>query len=138
MFANLAGDHTQILLGIIQLCAVGVGLQLKIVTWANEEVASDALSIHGYEHYQAADYALSAWYPPRPKQAALPDQAQQRGTARSSDVTKWWADGDEPLYYIVSSKARLNLALPHKHAPVSSCMQALLQGCPVDVLCSLL
>ena len=75
---------------------------------------------------------------PRPKQAALPDQAQQRGTARSSDVTKWWADGDEPLYYIVSSKARLNLALPHKHAPVSSCMQALLQGCPVDVLCSLL
>ena len=84
--------------------------QLKIVTWANEEVASDALSIHGYEHYQAPDYALAAWYPPRPRRAAAaaaaPEQATQPSpTGRSAEVTRWWAEGDEPLYYIVSSKA---------------------------------
>lgn len=86
---------------------IGTGrAQLKIVTWANEEVASDALSIHGYERYTAADYALSAWYPPR-RGARPPDQAQPAGpSGRPAGVTKWWADGDEPLYYIVSSKAR--------------------------------
>ena len=81
--------------------------QLKIVTWANEEVASDALSIHGYERYTAPDYALSAWYPPR-RGARPPDQAPAAAgpPGRPAGVTKWWADGDEPLYYIVSSKAR--------------------------------
>jgi hypothetical protein len=77
--------------------------QLKIVTWQNEEVASDALSIHGYEHYEATDYALAAWYPRRPRALGAPEDAA--GTSgRSSDFTKWWADGDEPLYYIISSK----------------------------------
>ena len=85
-------------------CAWGVSSQLKIVTWANEEVASDALSIHGYERYTAADYALSAWYPPR-RGAWPPDGAPPAGPAgRPAGVTKWWADGDEPLFYIVSSK----------------------------------
>ncbi|BDA42740.1 Vacuolar protein sorting-associated protein 41 homolog [Coccomyxa sp. Obi] len=77
--------------------------ELKIVTWQNEEVASDALSIHGYEHYAATDYALAAWYPRRPRTPGAPEAAA--GTSgRSTDFTKWWADGDEPLYYIISSK----------------------------------
>ena len=77
--------------------------QLKILTWQNEEIASDALSIHGYEHYEATDYALAAWYPRQPKALAAPGDETGTGK-RSSDFTKWWADGDEPLYYIVSSK----------------------------------
>jgi hypothetical protein len=90
-----------------------VHAQLKIVTWANEELASDALSIRGYEHYQAPDYAIAAWYPPRPPRApaaAAPDQATQPSpSGRSAEVTRWWAEGDEPLYYIVSSKASVAL-----------------------------
>lgn len=78
-------------------------VQLKILTWHNEEIASDALSIHGYEHYEAADYSLAAWYPRQPRALKAPGQSASAGP-RSSDFTKWWADGDEPLYYIVSSK----------------------------------
>lgn len=81
-------------------------VQLKILTWQNEEIASDALSIHGYEHYEATDYALAAWYPRQPKALTPPGTPAKAATPRerSSDFTKWWADGDEPLYYIVSSK----------------------------------
>ena len=81
-------------------------MQLKILTWQNEEIASDALSIHGYEHYEATDYALAAWYPRQPKALGAPGTPAKAATPseRSSDFTKWWADGDEPLYYIVSSK----------------------------------
>ena len=93
--------------GRVSMTVHGACVQLKIVTWANEEVASDALSIHGYERYTAADYALSAWYPPRRGARPPPDQAQPAGPGgRPAGVTKWWADGDEPLFYIVSSKAR--------------------------------
>ena len=81
-------------------------VQLKILTWQNEEIASDALSIHGYEHYEATDYALAAWYPRQPKALGASGTPAKAATPseRDSDFTKWWADGDEPLYYIVSSK----------------------------------
>jgi hypothetical protein len=86
--------------------------QLKIVTWQNDEVASDALSIRGYEHYEATDYVLAAWYPQRPRPAGPQEDAAAVSTSgRSTDFTKWWADGDEPLYYIVSSKVG-SLPLP--------------------------
>jgi hypothetical protein len=32
---------------------------VRIVTFKNEELATDALSIHGYEHYKAKDYVLA-------------------------------------------------------------------------------
>ena len=32
---------------------------MRIVTWKNEDIATDALSIHGYEHYKAKDYVLA-------------------------------------------------------------------------------
>ena len=42
-------------------------------------------------------------YPRRPRAPGAPEAAA--GTSgRSTDFTKWWADGDEPLYYIISSK----------------------------------
>ena len=97
-------------------------VQLKILTWQNEEIASDALSIHGYEHYEATDYALAAWYPRQSKALGAPGAPAKAvsPSERSSDFTKWWADGDEPLYYIVSSKVTCRLcqlllpqAVPH-------------------------
>jgi len=33
--------------------------EVRIVTIKNEELATDALSIHGYEHYKAKDYCLA-------------------------------------------------------------------------------
>lgn len=33
--------------------------EVRIVTRQNEELATDALSIHGYEHYKAKDYVLA-------------------------------------------------------------------------------
>ncbi|XP_058097967.1 vacuolar protein sorting-associated protein 41 homolog isoform X2 [Magnolia sinica] len=61
--------------------------EVRIVTWKNEELAMDALPIHGFEHYKAKDYALA--------------HAPFTG---SSYAGGQWAAGDEPLYYIVSPK----------------------------------
>jgi len=32
--------------------------EIRIVTIRNEEISSDALTLHGYEHFQAKDYRL--------------------------------------------------------------------------------
>ncbi|CAM6096608.1 unnamed protein product [Calypogeia fissa] len=61
--------------------------EVRILTWQNEELATDALSIHGYEHYKAKDYVLA--YAP---------------FSGSSSAGGQWAEGFEPLYYIVSPK----------------------------------
>ncbi|XP_078150980.1 vacuolar protein sorting 41 [Carex rostrata] len=61
--------------------------EVRIVTWKNDEVTTDALPVHGYEHYRAKDYALA--------------HAPFTG---SSYAGGQWAEGDEPLYYIVSPK----------------------------------
>ncbi|KAJ0963912.1 hypothetical protein J5N97_029034 [Dioscorea zingiberensis] len=61
--------------------------EVRIVTWKNEELTTDALPVHGFEHYKAKDYALA--------------HAPFSG---SSYAGGQWAAGDEPLYYIVSPK----------------------------------
>ncbi|XP_019056194.1 PREDICTED: vacuolar protein sorting-associated protein 41 homolog isoform X2 [Nelumbo nucifera] len=61
--------------------------EVRIVTWRNEELATDALSVNGFEHYKAEDYSLA--------------HAPFSG---SSGAGGQWAAGDEPLYYIVSPK----------------------------------
>ncbi|KAL5715636.1 Vacuolar protein sorting-associated protein 41 [Ranunculus cassubicifolius] len=33
--------------------------EVRIVTWKNEELAMDALPVHGFEHYKAKDYCLA-------------------------------------------------------------------------------
>ncbi|KAK8456416.1 hypothetical protein SEVIR_3G019800v4 [Setaria viridis] len=33
--------------------------EIHLVSWKNDEVTTDALPIHGYEHYKAKDYALA-------------------------------------------------------------------------------
>ena len=100
-------------------------MQLKILTWQNEEIASDALSIHGYEHYEATDYALTAWYPRQPKAPGTQGTPTKAASpsGRSSDFTKWWGDGDEPLYYIVSSKVthRPRQMSPFRSYPTRLC-----------------
>lgn len=32
--------------------------EVRIMTWKNDELAMDALPVHGYEHYKAKDYSL--------------------------------------------------------------------------------
>lgn len=61
--------------------------EVHVVTWTNDELATDALPVHGFEHYKAKDYYLS--YTP---------------FSGSSYVNGRWAAGDEPLYYVVSPK----------------------------------
>ncbi|CAL9151796.1 unnamed protein product [Musa hybrid cultivar] len=61
--------------------------EIRIVTWKNDELTTDALPVHGYEHYKAKDYSLA--------------HAPFSG---SSYAGGQWAAGDEPLYYIVSPK----------------------------------
>ncbi|XP_020596717.1 vacuolar protein sorting-associated protein 41 homolog [Phalaenopsis equestris] len=61
--------------------------EVRIVTWKNEELTTDALPVHGFEHYKAKDYTLA--------------HAPFTG---SSYAGGQWAAGDEPLYYIVSPK----------------------------------
>ncbi|PKA65181.1 Vacuolar protein sorting-associated protein 41 like [Apostasia shenzhenica] len=61
--------------------------EVRIVTWKNEELTTDALPVHGYEHYKAKDYALA-----------------HSPFTGSSYAGGQWAAGDEPLYYVVSPK----------------------------------
>ncbi|KAG6632222.1 vacuolar protein sorting-associated protein 41 homolog [Carya illinoinensis] len=61
--------------------------EVRIVTWSNDELSTDALPVHGFEHYKAKDYSLA--------------HAPFSG---SSYAGGQWAAGDEPLYYIVSPK----------------------------------
>jgi hypothetical protein len=60
---------------------------VRILTRENEELTSDALSVNGYQQYQAKDYRLV--------------HAPFMG---SSEKGGQWSSGDEPLYYIVSPK----------------------------------
>lgn len=86
----------------------GVTLQLKIVTWQNEELASDALKIQAYQHYEANDYGLAASYVcGRPALAPAPAVGTSTAGApedRAPLYEQWWRDGDEPTYYIISPK----------------------------------
>lgn len=79
--------------------------ELKIFTWAREEVAADALSITGYEDYEASEYALATCYLPRTRASS---QTRMNGSGAATptgrQATKWWADGEEPIYYVVSPK----------------------------------
>ncbi|KAG6629735.1 vacuolar protein sorting-associated protein 41 homolog isoform X2 [Carya illinoinensis] len=61
--------------------------EVRIVTWSNDEISTDALPIHGFEHYKAKDYLLA--------------HAPFSG---SSYAGGHWTAGDEPLYYVVSPK----------------------------------
>ncbi|CAA7391119.1 unnamed protein product [Spirodela intermedia] len=61
--------------------------EVHIVTWKNEELTTDSLPVHGFEHYLAKDYGLA--------------HAPFTG---SSYAGGQWAAGDEPLYYIVCPK----------------------------------
>ncbi|XP_031262566.1 vacuolar protein sorting-associated protein 41 homolog [Pistacia vera] len=61
--------------------------EVRIVKWSNDELATDALPVHGFEHYKAKDYSLA--------------HAPFSG---SSYAGGQWAAGDEPLYYVVSPK----------------------------------
>ncbi|KAG8371237.1 hypothetical protein BUALT_Bualt13G0066800 [Buddleja alternifolia] len=61
--------------------------EVRVVTWNNDELATDALPILGFEHYKAKDYSLA-----------------HSPFSGSSYAGGQWAAGDEPLYYIVSPK----------------------------------
>uniref|UniRef100_A0A803QMQ5 Vps41 beta-propeller domain-containing protein n=1 Tax=Cannabis sativa TaxID=3483 RepID=A0A803QMQ5_CANSA len=61
--------------------------EVRIVSWINDELSTDALPVLGFEHYKAKDYSLA--------------HAPFSG---SSYAGGQWAAGDEPLYYIVSPK----------------------------------
>ncbi|PSR89908.1 Vacuolar protein sorting-associated protein [Actinidia chinensis var. chinensis] len=61
--------------------------EVRVVTWNNDELATDALPVHGFEHYKAKDYSLA--------------HAPFSG---SSYAGGQWAAGDEPVYYVVSPK----------------------------------
>ncbi|WOG95927.1 hypothetical protein DCAR_0415256 [Daucus carota subsp. sativus] len=61
--------------------------EVHVVTWSNDELSTDALPVHGFEHYKAKDYLLA--------HAAFTGNSYTGGQ---------WAAGDEPFYYIVSPK----------------------------------
>ena len=60
----------------------------------------------GYEEYEASEYALAACHLPRTRASSHSRLISSSGTATPTDrqATKWWADGEEPIYYVVSPK----------------------------------
>lgn len=65
----------------------------------------------GYEEYEASEYALAACYLPRTRASSHSRMASSSGTATppARQPTKWWADGEEPIYYVVSPKVTIQL-----------------------------
>ncbi|QDZ18206.1 vacuolar protein sorting-associated protein 41 [Chloropicon primus] len=88
--------------------------EVRVITWMNEELASDALTIHGYEHYKANDYLMASYYSvPLSKTDNLyastssegsGGQGEQQQSPKGVDSEQWWVEGDEPMYYIVSPR----------------------------------
>jgi len=80
--------------------------ELRIVSWDNREIVSDALSLHGFEHYTANDYSLAAFHPMKCRASENHGAAidQESAPAQEEGVTKWWRDGYEPFYFVVSPK----------------------------------
>lgn len=106
---------------------------MRVVTWTNDELATDALPVHGFEHYKAKDYSLAH----APFSGTFALHIHQHQNQHCQLQTSWcqqalhimifnllhssmntfgslsvgssyaggqWAAGDEPLYYIVSPK----------------------------------
>merc|ERR1739848_453109 len=89
--------------------------EVRVITWMNEELASDALTIHGYEHYKANDYLMASFYSvplsgdlfgsvSSDSQSSSLDGQQNRGSSKEIESDQWWTEGDEPMYYIVSPR----------------------------------
>lgn len=105
---------------------------MRVVTWNNDELATDALPVHGFEHYKAKDYSLAhapfsgiVWLSMKFRQSwmtivhcslfsgstcnvvnrvAAKEMMFVHLNVGSSYAGGQWAAGDEPLYYIVSPK----------------------------------
>ena len=75
-------------------------MQLKIVTWKGQETASEAIS--DLEALEEAPVFLSAFYPP---QTSVPIPERQAPAPAKAEF-KWWPDGYEPLYYVVTPRVR--------------------------------
>jgi len=93
--------------------------EVRIVTWKNDELTTDTLPVHGFEHYKAKDYALAHApfsgfnnFPTCDLQFFSEASAAHSNSLElfvylyvgSSYAGGQWAEGDEPLYYIVSPK----------------------------------
>lgn len=68
----------------------------------------------GYEEYEASEYAFAACHLPRTR-ASSHSRLTGSGTATPTgrQATKWWADGEEPIYYVVSPKVITLLYCTH-------------------------
>ncbi|KAL3620142.1 Vacuolar protein sorting-associated protein 41 [Castilleja foliolosa] len=81
--------------------------EVRVVAWNNDELSTDALPIHGFEHYKAKDYYL-AHAPFSNSENETRDVGDEMTLFNliigSSYAGGQWASGDEPLYYIVSPK----------------------------------
>ncbi len=94
--------------------------QLKLVSLRGDVLASDALPLVGHEHYASSDYLLAASFssaaalappPPPPDGAAVAAAAASTAAVAPAGragggggLKRWWADGDEPRFYVVSPK----------------------------------
>ena len=78
-------------------------VQLKIVTWKGQEKASEAIS--DLETSEEAPVFLSAFYP---AQTSVPIPERQAPPAAKAEF-KWWPDGYEPMYYVVTGQVRRQL-----------------------------
>lgn len=78
------------------------------MTWNNDELATDALPVLGFEHYKAKDYSLA--HVPFTGTCSfllifyIYHKIFINLDVGSSYAGGQWAAGDEPLYYVVSPK----------------------------------
>ena len=76
-------------------------MQLKIVTWQGQEAASEAVSDLAVP--AEGGVWLSAFYP---RQTSVPVAQRQRPPPAKAEY-KWWPDGYEPMYYVITAQVRV-------------------------------
>ena len=85
------------------LTTVRDDVQLKVVNWRGEVTASEPITdLAAASSADAGGEVLSAFYP---IQTSLPID-ERLAKAPSKAEYKWWPDGYEPIYYILTPQAR--------------------------------
>ena len=78
--------------------------EVKLVTWDNDEVSCDALTVQDFEKLRPSEYTLACWpniMRPLVGDTYGVDALFGQKTALDPQC-KWWEDLEEPLYYIMS------------------------------------
>ncbi|KAE8721396.1 Vacuolar protein sorting-associated protein 41-like protein [Hibiscus syriacus] len=96
--------------------------EVRIVSWNNDELATDALPVHGFEHYTTMDYSLA--------HAPFSSSSYARGQWAAALAAVEAGQGRSELLDEVETRYLDHLIVERKYAEAASLCPKLLRGSP--------